>query len=92
MRAVSVFGATGSVGENTFDLLMRQGGPQAYRTVALTGGRNVARLVETVLARVSSDFGPGNAVPGLEDVLAMDHLARVRADEIMRDWQRQGHL
>ncbi|MFP1646411.1 1-deoxy-D-xylulose-5-phosphate reductoisomerase [Pontitalea aquivivens] len=44
MRRVSVFGATGSIGESTFDLLMRQGGPAAFRTIALTGGRNVARL------------------------------------------------
>ena len=44
MRSVSVFGATGSVGENTFDLLMRAGGPDAFDTVALTGGRNVGRL------------------------------------------------
>lgn len=44
MRSISVFGATGSIGESTFDLLMRGGGPAAFRTVALTGGRNVARL------------------------------------------------
>ena len=50
MRSVSVFGATGSVGENTFDLLIHQGGPLAYRTVALTGGRNVARLAEMARA------------------------------------------
>lgn len=50
MRSVSVFGATGSIGESTFDLLMRAGGPAAYRTVALTGGRNVARLAEMAQA------------------------------------------
>ena len=50
MRSVSVFGATGSIGESTFDLLMRQGGPEAYRVVALTGGRNVARLAEQAKA------------------------------------------
>ncbi|WP_347268257.1 1-deoxy-D-xylulose-5-phosphate reductoisomerase [Paracoccus sp. (in: a-proteobacteria)] len=44
MRSVSVLGATGSVGESAFDLLMRAGGPATYRTVALTGGANVARL------------------------------------------------
>ncbi len=38
---VSVFGATGSIGESTFDLLSRRADIQA---VALTGGRNVARL------------------------------------------------
>ena len=50
MRRISVFGATGSIGESTFDLLMRQGGPEAYHTVALTGGRNVARLAEMARA------------------------------------------
>ena len=50
MRRISIFGATGSIGESTFDLLMRQGGPEAYRTVALTGGRNVARLAEQARA------------------------------------------
>jgi 1-deoxy-D-xylulose-5-phosphate reductoisomerase len=50
MRSISVFGATGSIGENTFDLLMHQGGPQTFRTVALTGGRNVTRLAEMARA------------------------------------------
>ena len=50
MKSISVFGATGSIGESTFDLLMRQGGADAYRTVALTGGKNVARLAEMALA------------------------------------------
>lgn len=50
MRSISVFGATGSIGENTFDLLMRQGGPAAYRTVALTGGHNIDRLAEMARA------------------------------------------
>jgi 1-deoxy-D-xylulose-5-phosphate reductoisomerase len=50
VRSISIFGATGSVGENTFDLIMRAGGAVSFRTVALTGGRNVARLAE--MARV----------------------------------------
>ena len=53
LRAISVFGATGSVGQSTFDLLMRQGGPASYRTVALTGGRNVARLDFSRLAQLT---------------------------------------
>jgi len=40
---VSVFGTTGSIGESTFDLLSRR---DDIQTVALTGGRNVARLAE----------------------------------------------
>lgn len=46
MRSLSIFGATGSIGEQTVDLLRRAGGAEAFRVVALTGGRNVARLAE----------------------------------------------
>ncbi|WP_425070829.1 1-deoxy-D-xylulose-5-phosphate reductoisomerase [Sagittula sp. S175] len=44
MRRVSIFGATGSIGQNTIDLIARA--PEEYRVVALTGGRNVAQLAE----------------------------------------------
>lgn len=47
---MSIFGATGSIGEQTFDLMMHQGGPASFRTVALTGGRNVARLADMAQA------------------------------------------
>lgn len=63
MRSVSVFGATGSIGENTFDLLMRAGGPAAFRTVALTGARNVARLAQ--MARALRAEVAVTAVPAL---------------------------
>lgn len=42
MRRVSVFGATGSVGQSTLDLIGRA--PGRFRVVALTGGRNVMKL------------------------------------------------
>ncbi|MEX0284099.1 MAG: 1-deoxy-D-xylulose-5-phosphate reductoisomerase [Paracoccaceae bacterium] len=42
MRRVSVFGATGSIGQNTIDLIARA--PDSYQVVALTGGRNIAQL------------------------------------------------
>lgn len=48
MRRVSIFGSTGSIGENTLDLISRA--PDAYDVVALTGGRNVARLAEQAKA------------------------------------------
>ena len=47
MRRVSVFGATGSVGESTLDLIARR---DDCRVVALTGGRNVVRLAELARA------------------------------------------
>lgn len=42
---MSIFGVTGSIGEQTVDLI-RRAGPGAYRVVALTGGRNLAGLAE----------------------------------------------
>ncbi|TNF19933.1 MAG: 1-deoxy-D-xylulose-5-phosphate reductoisomerase [Rhodobacteraceae bacterium] len=42
MRRVSIFGATGSIGQNTIDLIARA--PGEYDVVALTGGRNIAQL------------------------------------------------
>ncbi len=42
VRRVTIFGATGSIGQSTLDLIGRA--PDRYRVVALTGGANVARL------------------------------------------------
>jgi len=50
MRRVSVFGATGSIGCNTVDLLQRQGGGDSFQVVALTGGRNIALLARQARA------------------------------------------
>ncbi|MDO6732222.1 1-deoxy-D-xylulose-5-phosphate reductoisomerase [Marinovum sp. 2_MG-2023] len=42
MKRVSIFGATGSIGQNTIDLISRD--RAGYEVVALTGGRNIAQL------------------------------------------------
>lgn len=62
MRRVSIFGATGSIGCNTVDLIARD--PDAYDVVALTGGRNIARLAEQARA-----VGAEIAVTAHEDAL-----------------------
>jgi 1-deoxy-D-xylulose-5-phosphate reductoisomerase len=46
-RRISVLGATGSIGENTLDLIGRD--PDAYEVVALTGCKNVTRLAELAI-------------------------------------------
>ncbi len=48
MRRISVFGATGSIGQSALDLVARA--PDAYDVVALTGGRNVAQLAHDARA------------------------------------------
>ena len=47
-RRVTIFGATGSIGVNTVDLIARD--RERFEVVALTGGRNVALLAEQAVA------------------------------------------
>ena len=72
MRRISIFGATGSVGEQTVELVLRAGGPGAYHTVALTGGRNIARLAEqarALRAELAVCADPAD-LPALREALA----------------------
>ncbi len=48
VRRVSVFGATGSIGQSTLDLIARA--PDSYEVVALTGGQNIAQLARDAIA------------------------------------------
>ncbi len=48
MRRVSIFGATGSIGQNTVDLI--SSAPQDYDVVALTGAGNIAQLAKDAKA------------------------------------------
>lgn len=45
-RTVSIFGSTGSIGCNTVDLLLRQGGADAYDVKVVTGAQNITLLAE----------------------------------------------
>jgi len=62
MRRISVFGATGSIGQNTLDLIARD--PGSYDVVALTGGGNIAQLAEDA-RRLNAEV----AVTAHEDLL-----------------------
>lgn len=45
-RRLTVLGSTGSIGQNTLDVLRQMGGRDAFEVVALTGNGNVAKLAE----------------------------------------------
>jgi 1-deoxy-D-xylulose-5-phosphate reductoisomerase len=62
MRKVSIFGSTGSIGQNTIDLIARA--PESYDVVALTGGHNIAQL-----AADAKRVGAGVAVTAFDDQL-----------------------
>ncbi len=72
MRSISIFGATGSIGESTFDLIVRAGGADAFCTVALTGSGNIRRLAEmarTLRAELAVTADPAR-LQDLRDALA----------------------
>lgn len=76
-RSITILGATGSVGESAFDLITRAGGADAFRTVALTGGRNIPRLAEmarTLRAELAVTAHE-DALPALRDALAGSGIA-----------------
>jgi 1-deoxy-D-xylulose-5-phosphate reductoisomerase len=54
-RRISIFGATGSIGQNTVDLIDRQGGADTFDVVALTGAGNVELLAEQAI-RLRADI------------------------------------
>jgi 1-deoxy-D-xylulose-5-phosphate reductoisomerase len=87
MRRISVFGATGSIGESTFDLLMHQGGPAAFHTVALTGGRNATRLatMARALRAEVAVCADDSCLPDLKAALAGTGIHAAAGAQAMQD-------
>ena len=61
MRSISIFGATGSIGQSTIDLIRRD--CTAYDVRVLTGGQNIAQL-----AKDAVDLGANLAVTANPDL------------------------
>nr|WP_321253050.1 1-deoxy-D-xylulose-5-phosphate reductoisomerase [uncultured Ruegeria sp.] len=65
MRKISIFGATGSIGQNTIDLIARN--PSSHDVVALTGGANIRQLAEDA-RRLGADLAVTAHEDRLEDL------------------------
>ncbi|MCA0043847.1 1-deoxy-D-xylulose-5-phosphate reductoisomerase [Celeribacter litoreus] len=63
MRRISIFGATGSIGQSTLDLIRRD--KESYDIVALTGGGNIDQLAKDAI-----EFGADVAVTAYENRLS----------------------
>ena len=70
MRRVTILGSTGSVGQSTVDLLLRN--PDAFVVEALTANRNPARLAEQARALNArfAAIGEPDHYPALKEALA----------------------
>ncbi|MTH97105.1 1-deoxy-D-xylulose-5-phosphate reductoisomerase [Roseibium sp. RKSG952] len=67
MRKVTILGATGSVGQNTIDLIARD--RDAYEVVALTGGANTKQLADDAI-RLGADLAVTAYDDRLDDLRA----------------------
>ena len=93
MRRISIFGSTGSIGQNTLELLRRD--HSSYELIALTGGRNIAQLVKDarefcpkIVVTAFSEFLPLllDGVSGLGIEVAAGDLAISEAADRPVDW------
>ncbi|MEM9797059.1 MAG: 1-deoxy-D-xylulose-5-phosphate reductoisomerase [Pseudomonadota bacterium] len=85
MRRVSVFGATGSIGQNTLDLIGRD--LEAFDVVALTGGANIAQLAADA-RRLGADIAVTafeEKLPELRDALAGSGIEAAAGEGALAD-------
>lgn len=97
MRRVTIFGSTGSIGQNTVSLIASD--PQSFRTIALTGNGNIALLAEqarllkaeravTARPELYGDLKDALAGSGIEAAAGPDAL--IEAAAIPADWTMSG--
>ncbi len=93
IRRVSIFGATGSIGANTLEIIRQD--PEAHRVVALTGGRNIKRLAaaamefkaEIAVTAHAELFGSlRDALGGTDVQVAAGEQALIDAAALPADW------
>ena len=93
MRSISIFGATGSIGQNTVDLIARD--RSRYRVVAVTGGANIARLAQDAI-RLNAEIAVTAHADRFEDLraalsgsgvaVAAGEAALIEAADLPVDW------
>ncbi len=93
MRRVTILGATGSIGQNTLDLIRRA--PDEFQVVALTGGRNIAQLADdarefraelAVTAHLELLTDLRSALSGSDVAVAAGEDALIEAAQRPADW------
>ena len=93
MKRISVFGATGSIGQSTLDLVKRD--RENFDVLALSGGRNIAQLAQdaistgaqvAVTAFDEEYLALKEALAGTKAQAAAGHNALLEAADQSADW------
>ena len=93
MKRISVFGATGSIGQSTLDLVKRD--RENFDVLALSGGRNIAQLAQdaistgaqvAVTAFDEEYLALKEALAGTKVQAAAGHNALLEAADQSADW------
>ena len=84
-RSVAVFGATGSIGGNTLDLI--RGAPERFRVSVLTAGDNVDLLVRLAREFKPSHIGINNQskLPALREALGGEQIEIHGGEDALAD-------
>ena len=86
-RTVSIFGSTGSIGCNTVELLLLQGGAKVYDVKVVTGARNIQLLAEQAVL-LNADMAVTADESRLEtliEALAGTGIVATAGSEALRD-------
>ncbi|OUS08581.1 1-deoxy-D-xylulose-5-phosphate reductoisomerase [Rhodobacterales bacterium 52_120_T64] len=86
-RTVSIFGSTGSIGCNTVELLLLQGGAKIYDVKVVTGARNIQLLAEQAVL-LNADMAVTADESRLEtliEALAGTGIVATAGSEALRD-------
>lgn len=93
MKRITIFGATGSIGQNTLDLIGRD--REAHKVVALTGDQNIVKLARDAItfdAELAVTADPGRledlrqALSGTAVQAAAGPEALIEAASLPADW------
>ena len=86
-RSISIFGSTGSIGCNTVDLLLRQGGSEVYDVKVVTGAQNIKLLAEqAILLKADVDAtADSTLLAPLTKALAGTEIAATAGADALRD-------
>ena len=95
MRTVNIFGVTGSIGQNTLDVLRHQANAEKFKVIAFSSNDNIEQLVENakefkakyaIIANEEKYLELKQAVSGTDVVPLAGHKSINEVASLNVDW------